>query len=269
MSAILTITNAQVFGTVVNWRYTVSYTLSTRASASLSSAATSIPSTARVAANSIDWPRFAQLWRDSYKDFTRNTPAASSASEPFPTVDEHHLESLKTLITANGIEGLWPADEVVEMSRVWHFLQPWTDSAPGLASLNAMGVITATLSNGNMDLLEDLVKYGELPFTMLFSGEQFRAYKPDSKTYLGAVKELGLEPQHVAMVACHLGDLKAAKGCGLMVIYVERQDEEDWSKEEVQKAKDEGWVDLWIDLEVTMEGKKGLEELASRMEGLK
>lgn len=50
------------------------------------------------------------------------------------------------------------------------------------------------------------------------------------------------------MVAAHLADLKAAKENGLQTVYVERPGEEDWSDEEVQKARTAGWVDMWVEL---------------------
>jgi len=62
------------------------------------------------------------------------------------------------------------------------------------------------------------------------------------------------------MVAAHLGDLKAAKSHGLQVIYVERPMEEDWSQEEVEMAKREGWVDLWVG-----QGSRGFVTMAERL----
>lgn len=50
------------------------------------------------------------------------------------------------------------------------------------------------------------------------------------------------------MVAAHLNDLKAAKDNGLKTIYVERSGEEEWSKEQIEEARREGWVDLWVSL---------------------
>ena len=50
------------------------------------------------------------------------------------------------------------------------------------------------------------------------------------------------------MVAAHLDDLKAAKSQGMQVIYVERLGEEKWSAEEVERARSDGWVDIWVGL---------------------
>jgi len=50
------------------------------------------------------------------------------------------------------------------------------------------------------------------------------------------------------LVAAHLGDLKAARECGFQTIYIEREQEEGWNEEETRKARDEGWVDMWVAL---------------------
>ncbi len=57
---------------------------------------------------------------------------------------------------------------------------------------------------------------------------------------------LRLKPGECALVAAHLGDLEAARGCGLRTVYVEREGEEAWGVEEVGRARREGWVDLWV-----------------------
>ncbi|KAL9116388.1 MAG: hypothetical protein Q9187_007086, partial [Circinaria calcarea] len=156
----------------------------------------------------MDWPSFAQAWRNGYKDFTRNyAPSQSLAANdhiPFKTVDQHHHDSLIGLLDSNGLPALWPPDEVLEISRVWHFLEPWPDSSSGIGKLNALGIQTCALSNGNLELLTDMATYAHLPWTHVFSSEHFGAYKPSPKVYKGAVEKLGLKAEECAMVAAHL-----------------------------------------------------------------
>lgn len=178
--------------------------------------------------------------------------AFCSTYEPgatFTTVDQHFHDSLKQLLRKNDLEALWNDDEVLQISRVWHALEPWPDSSHGLDELNRMGLQTCTLSNGNIQLLEDLTTYGRLPFAHILSAEHFGAYKPSPNTYLGAAEKLGLKPEECAMVAAHLSDLDAARQCGLQTIYIERKGEEAWPPERIEKARSDGWVDMWIDLE--------------------
>lgn len=238
-----------VFGTCVDWRGTVTDALYARAHVALNSATASLATSVRMQASDMtlaDWGTFAQQWRDSYKHFTRSL--AADPAIPWRTVDEHHLDSLQRLITEWKIDGLWADEEVQALSLIWHQLDPWPDSAAGIRLFNRK-FSTATLSNGNISLLEDLKKHGNMEFTYIYSAEMFGSYKPSRNVYLGAVERLGLKPNECVMVAAHLNDLQAAKSHGLRVIYVERALEEEWNSEDVEKAKRDGWVDIWISLD--------------------
>lgn len=251
-----------VFGTVVDWRSTVERHLTLSASESLNSSTKSIPSTVRAAASDVSWPAVTQSWRNSYYEFTRTYDPSSAARDKgaFKTVDQHHVEALHKILVDHGLDGLWTDEEIQKISMIWHFLDPWPDSSPGLAQLS-QAFVTATLSNGNTSLLSDLAQHGSLPYTHIVSAEDFGAYKPHPSVYLGAAKKLGVEPQECALIAAHLRDLKAARGCGYQTIYIERAQEESWSSEDAAKAKQEGWVDMWIGLD---EGKGGFLEIAKR-----
>ncbi|KAF1940744.1 haloacid dehalogenase [Clathrospora elynae] len=235
-----------VFGTCVNWRKSVVHALHTHAHTALNSATASLASRVRLQASDMKhehWSMFAQQWRNSYKTFTNKV--ANDPSLPWISVDEHHLMSLKELMVEWGINGLWNDEEIRDLSLVWHHLEPWEDSAKGIELLNQL-FYTCMLSNGNMSLLNDLRTFSSIQFTHVFSAELFGTYKPSPRVYLGAAEKLGIPPVECVMVAAHLSDLKAAKENGLQTIYVERPEEEDWSEDNVKKAKEEGWVDLWV-----------------------
>ncbi|KAK5092344.1 hypothetical protein LTR70_003969 [Exophiala xenobiotica] len=244
-----------VFGTVVDWRSTVTDHLVKTADETLNSPAASIPSAVRTAAASVDWGDLAAQWRRSYYHFTRSYDPSQGG---FKSVDQHHLEALIRLLRDNNLEGLWDEQELTETSMIWHFLDPWPDSADGLNMLNQK-FETATLSNGNTSLLTDLAEYAKLPYKHIVSAEEFKAYKPHPNVYNGAAKRLGLEPSQCALIAAHLGDLEASKRCGYQTIYIERAQEEGWETEKVEQAKKEGWVDMWVSID---EG--GFEEVARR-----
>ena len=178
---------------------------------------------------------------------------------PFKSVDQHHLDSLITLLSEHSISDLWSTTEIHKHSLIWHFLDPWPDSSAGLGALNDLGFHTATLSNGNTSLLSDLAKHGDLPYTHILSAEDFKAYKPHPRVYLGAAEKLGLKPEECCLVAAHLNDLKAAKGCGYQTCYIERKQEEGYPEEKVKEIREEGWVDMWVTVE-----EKGFEEVARR-----
>ena len=242
--------------------------LNAQAHARLNDATASLASRVRLTMDGMTmkrWGEFAQQWRNGYKKFTKQL--ASDASVPWKSVDEHHFESLKQLLEEWKLGDLWDEEQLRAISLIWHRLDPWADSALGVSMLNRLfckfnflstsreppDIIsfadiadTCTLSNGNLSLLGDLRTHSGIPFTHLFSAELFGTYKPSPRVYLGAAEKLQLPPDYCVMVAAHLNDLQAAKQNGLKTVYVERPGEEDWGQEEVEKARQEGWVDLWI-----------------------
>jgi 2-haloacid dehalogenase len=249
-----------VFGTVVDWRKTVTSTLIHSAidNTSSSSRSTNLSPAIRTRLSQLtneDWGRFAQEWRNSYKKFVSTFVPGETE---WRDIDTHHHLALIALLKKWELEGLYSNEEVKDLSLIWHYLDPWIDSSTGLQKLGTK-FITSTLSNGNQSLLKDLDQHGNLGFKKLQSSADFKAYKPHPSVYKGAAKALELEPGEVAMVAAHLNDLKAARGYGFRTIYVERRQEEDWSPEQEEYKEAKTWVDMWI-----TEHEDGFLEVARR-----
>jgi hypothetical protein len=123
----------------VDWRKTVVSELHAQSHAVLNAATASLASTVRFRASDMTldhWGLFAQQWRDSYKQFTRQL--AADPTIPWVSVDEHHLKSLRRLLAEWQIEGLWDDEQLRQISLVWHRLEPWSDSATGIALLNQL-----------------------------------------------------------------------------------------------------------------------------------
>ncbi|KAK4463962.1 HAD-like domain-containing protein [Cladorrhinum samala] len=235
-----------VFGTLVSWRDTVAAALESSISFPPPSSSSSSPTPTELA----------NLWRASYSTFTTTY---DPSRDPWKDVDTHHHESLISLLEAHRIP-LPASPDLETLSRIWHFLPPRPDAPAGLRTLTRH-YKTATLSNGNTSLLRDLAALGRLEFTQIISAEDFKAYKPNSKVYLGACEKLGgLEPKEVAMVAAHLGDLDAARKLGFRTVYLERSGEEGWGPDEERYKAAKDWVDVWV-----ADGEGGLEEVVRRL----
>ncbi|KAF2151160.1 2-haloacid dehalogenase [Myriangium duriaei CBS 260.36] len=229
-----------IFGTCVDWRSSVTKQL---VAASRKAVDSSPSSPAKTKASHLieqDWANIAAEWRATYYKFTREL--ASNPHAKFKTVDEHHHDALIDILATHGLEGLWDEAELQHLAFAWHRLDSWSDTNEGLKILGKH-FATCTLSNGNVSLLKDMQQHSGMVFTHTFSGEMFGTYKPNPKVYLGAAEKLGVRPDQVVMVAAHIGDLKAAKSCGMQTIFVERPQEEFG---DLEQAKREGYVDLWI-----------------------
>lgn len=254
-----------VFGTCVDWRASVIEALEEAARNKLeetdseSSPASSLPADLHSRLQSLtrqDWEKFAQEWRTSYGQFTSGFVPGETE---WKDIDTHHRDSLLSLLDNWQLSGVYSAEEVEQLSKIWHFLKPWADASEGIHVLGKR-LVVSTLSNGNRLLLADLDKFGNLGFQRLISAEDFKAYKPNPATYLGACRMLGLEPGQVAMVAAHLGDLEAARSHGMATVYVERSQEEEWKPDKEQYQEARRWVDMWVS-----EGEDGFIEVARRL----
>jgi 2-haloacid dehalogenase len=191
-----------VFGTVVDWR---------------SSIIRELEQFGQQHGLQQDWPRFADSWRAGYG------PAMDRVRRgelPWTRIDDLHRSILEELLGAAGITSIC-VEDVDELNRAWHRLDPWPDTVSGLTRLKETFTIT-TLSNGNMSLLTNMAKRAGLPWDCVISAELFHHYKPDPQAYLGCADLLGVTPDRLMLVAAHPSDLRAAHDAGLMTAYVDR-----------------------------------------------
>ncbi|TFK33727.1 haloacid dehalogenase [Crucibulum laeve] len=221
-----------VFGTVVDWRSTVTRELKKLGE--------------RHAATT-DWGKFAQEWRVGYLQHTRRIAAGGTGSF---NVDIMHREILESMLNSeywSNIGSIWSEETRNDLNMVWHRLDGWPDATSGLYALKKHTIV-ASLSNGNVRLLVDMAKHADLPWDAVFSAELFQAYKPNPNAYLSALRHLSIPPERAAMVAAHIYDLRAAGGLGMQTVYVPRPNEEgdpSVKPEEVKSKKDGGEVD-WV-----------------------
>ena len=190
-----------VFGTVVDWR---------------SSIIRELEEFGRTHGVQQDWPAFADSWRAGY------APAMDRVRRgdlPWTRIDDLHRMILEDLLGSAGIAV--SGEDIDELNRAWHRLDPWPDTVSGLTRLKEKFTIT-TLSNGNMSLLTNMAKRAGLPWDCVISAELFHHYKPDPQAYLGCADLLGVPPDRLMLVAAHPSDLRAARSAGLRTSYVAR-----------------------------------------------
>ncbi|KAK7049930.1 hypothetical protein VNI00_005360 [Paramarasmius palmivorus] len=227
-----------VFGTTVDWRTSVVKELE------------ELGSKHSLSFSSKDWRDFAEEWRAGYLQNTRRIAGGGSGTND---VDTMHREILEQMLSSDRWHSFGSAlDESarVHLNYVWHRLEGWPDTVSGLYGLKKHTIVTC-LSNGNIRLLVDMAKYANLPWDAVFSAALFDSYKPNPKTYQGALRHLSLNetPQKAAMVAAHIYDLRGAAKVGLKTIYVRRKDEEqgDVAPEDVKSKAEGGEVDVVVD----------------------
>jgi 2-haloacid dehalogenase len=186
-----------VFGTLLDWRSTIA-------------------SAFRERGLEADSEELADEWRARALAATQ---AVNREGRPWRTFDELHVATLGELVDERGCE--LSSEGRAALAAAWHRLDPWPRVPAGLAMLRERRIVVA-LSNGNLALLVDLVRHGDLRFDCLLSAELARVYKPEAEVYLTGVRLLGLSPDQVMMVAAHPFDLKGARAAGLRTAFIDR-----------------------------------------------
>ena len=194
-----------VFGTVVDWRTSVTRELVAVGASSAIEA---------------DWVAFADAWRGRYQ------PSMTEVREGrrrFAKLDVLHRESLVDLLEEFGVAGL-DAGAIDRLNHAWHRLDPWPDSVAGLDRLRRRHVLGA-LSNGNVSLIVDLARHAGLRWDVVLGAEIARQYKPLPEVYLNALDLLDVAPRECMLVAAHNSDLAAAQALGMCTGFVARPTE--------------------------------------------
>ncbi len=191
-----------VFGTVVDWRGSIIRELE---------------AFGKEKGLSADWVAFTDAWRGLYQP---KLSLVREGKRPWTILDVLHRESLDELLVQFKVAGL-SEEEKDFLNRVWHRLDPWPDSVPGLKRLHAKYPL-ATLSNGNVSLMVDMARNAGLPWDAILGAEVTRHYKPQPECYLKTAEFLGLKPDQCMLVAAHNSDLVAASKVGYRTAFIAR-----------------------------------------------
>ena len=164
-----------------------------------------------------DWQQFALDWRALYQPAMETI---RSGDRGYVKLDQLHRENLQQLVVDYQLDGL-EEQQLEQINRAWHRLQPWADSLPGMNRLRKNYVL-GSLSNGNVELMVNMARHSGIPWDMILGSETAQGYKPQDKVYLHSAAMLGLEPEHCMMVAAHNDDLYAARSLGFKTAYINR-----------------------------------------------
>ncbi len=159
-------------------------------------------------------------WRLEYQPILNKV---NNEKIPWMLLDDLHLISLSKVLKKMRIHYL-SENNKQELVYLWHKLNPWKDVTKSLIFLNK-DFVTSSLSNGNIELQKNLVKYANLEFDFLISAESFKKYKPDLSVYLRAATSIGFKPKECALVASHKNDLMAASKVGFFTVFIKRDKE--------------------------------------------
>jgi 2-haloacid dehalogenase len=205
-----------VFGTLVDWRGSIARevaALSTRQGWTLGDPQR-------------DPPRFGEAFADAWRALYQPAmQAIRSGRQPFCKLDDLHRRNLDAVLADFGLAQAVDEATRRDLNLVWHRLDAWPDTAPGLGRLRTLGLRLAPCSNGNISLMADLARHNDLHWDAILGAEFARDYKPQPIVYLASAAAFDCAPAEAVMVAAHSDDLVAAAAVGLRTAFIARPDE--------------------------------------------
>ena len=123
------------------------------------------------------WESFADFWRTTQLEYTWLRSLMKKHKDFWQITEDSLDKSLKVFNIDNKLKN--------ELLNLYKILSPYPEVKKVLTVLKEKKFKLAILSNGTPDLLGELVKSNNLNnlFDDLFSIEEVKIYKPDSKVY--------------------------------------------------------------------------------------
>ena len=162
------------------------------------------------------WEGFANFWRTTQLEYTW-LRSLMKRHKDFWQITEDSLD--KSMIAFNINPKM--KNELLNLYKV---LSPFQEVPETLKTLKEKNFKLAILSNGTPSLLNQLVKSNNLDnlFDDLFSIEEVKIYKPDSKVYDLPIKKYEIKKNEVAFLSANTWDVSGAGNYGYNAIWVNR-----------------------------------------------
>ena len=163
-----------------------------------------------------EWEAFANFWRTTQLEYTW-LRSLMKRHKDFWQITEDSLEkSMKVFKIDNSMK-----KELLDLYKV---LSTYSEVKDVLEKLKNKKLKLSILSNGTPALLDELVTTNNLNnlFDDLFSIEEVKIYKPDSKVYELPVKKYSIKPNEITFLSANTWDVSGGGNFGYNSIWVNR-----------------------------------------------
>ena len=162
------------------------------------------------------WESFANYWRTTQLEYTWLRSLMKKHKNFWQITEDSLDKSMKVFNIDNNLKN--------ELLNLYKILSPYPEVKKVLKSLKERKFKLAILSNGTPELLNDLVKNNDLNnlFDDLFSIEEVKIYKPDSKVYDLPIKKYNIKPNEIVFLSSNTWDVSGGGNYGYNSIWVNR-----------------------------------------------
>ena len=162
------------------------------------------------------WEKFSNYWRITQLEYTW-LRSLMGRHKDFWEITEDSLEKSMENFKINHLM----KDELLDLYKS---LSTFEEVPETLKVLKEKNYKLAILSNGTPQLLNELVRSNDLEnlFDDLFSIEEVRIYKPDSKVYEIPTKKYNIKVNEIAFLSANTWDVSGGGNYGYNAIWVNR-----------------------------------------------
>jgi len=162
------------------------------------------------------WEGFSNYWRTTQLEYTW-LRSLMKRHKDFWQITEDTLDKSMKLYNID----ILMKEELLNLYKV---LSPFPEVKETLNKLKDTNYKLAILSNGTPDLLNQLVRNSDLEniFDDIFSIEEVRTFKPDSKVYDIPVKKYKIQKNEIVFLSANTWDVSGAGNYGYNSVWVNR-----------------------------------------------
>ena len=162
------------------------------------------------------WETFANFWRTTQLEYTW-LRSLMERHKNFWEITEDSLDKSMRVFNIN-------KSMKNELLNLYKILSPYPEVRGVLEDLKKKNFKLAILSNGTPALLDELVVSNKLNnlFDDLFSIEEVKVYKPDSRVYEIPVKKYNVKANEITFLSANTWDVSGGGNYGYNSIWVNR-----------------------------------------------
>ncbi len=162
------------------------------------------------------WEAFANFWRTTQLEYTW-LRSLMNRHKNFWAITEDSLDKSMRVFSIN-------KNMKNELLNLYKILSPYPEVRGVLEDLKKKNFKLAILSNGTPALLDELVVSNKLSnlFDDLFSIEEVKVYKPDSRVYEIPIKKYNVKASEITFLSANTWDVSGGGNYGYNSIWVNR-----------------------------------------------
>ena len=163
------------------------------------------------------WEAFANFWRTTQLEYTWLRSLMKRHKDFWQITEDSLDKSMNVFNIDTSMKN--------ELLNLYKVLSPYPEVKEVLTDLKKKNLKLAILSNGTPDLINELVSTNKLDtsFDDLFSVEEVKIYKPDSRVYDLPVNKYKIQPKEVVFLSANTWDVSAAGNFGFNSVWVNRK----------------------------------------------